>query len=75
MGTVAGAEPTAEVTGFTDGDTTQMCADTHHDEPFGLLDTVFVFLRVTENGNAVKENQNVSFLSPIASRSARRARG
>ena len=53
MGTVARAKPTAEITGFADGDTAQVCADAHHDEPFRLLDAVFVFLRVTEGGYAV----------------------
>ena len=45
---VAGTEPTTVVTGLTNGDTTQMCADTKHDEPFGLLHTVAVWLRVTQ---------------------------
>jgi hypothetical protein len=31
--TVAGAEPASVVAGLADGDTTEMCADTEHDEP------------------------------------------
>jgi len=48
MGTVAGAEPAAEVTGFTDGYAAQMCAYAQHDEPFGLLNSVRVGLGVAE---------------------------
>jgi hypothetical protein len=48
MRTVAGAEPSTEVTRLTDGHTTQVRADTDHDQPLGLLDTVLVLLRVTQ---------------------------
>lgn len=48
VGTVAGAEPAAVVTGLTDGDTTQVGADTEHDEPLGTLDAVLIGLGVTE---------------------------
>lgn len=61
MGTVAGAEPTAEITGFSNGDTSQMCAHTHHDEPLGLLYSVRVALGVTEGFDSViKEKVVVS---------------
>lgn len=46
--TVAGAEPTAKVAGLADGDTAEVGADTNHDEPLGLLDTVRVRLGITE---------------------------
>jgi hypothetical protein len=46
--TVARAEPAAVVTGLADGHTTQVGADTQHDEPLGLLNTVVVGLGVTE---------------------------
>jgi hypothetical protein len=49
VGTVAGAEPAAVVTGFTNGDTTKVSADTKHDQPLGLLDTVLIGLRITES--------------------------
>lgn len=49
MGTVAGAEPAAEVTGFTNGDTAKVSADTKHDQPLRLLDTVLIGLRITES--------------------------
>lgn len=48
MGTVAGAEPSTVITGLTNGHTTQVRADTKHDEPLGLLHTVGVGLGVTE---------------------------
>lgn len=46
--TVAGAEPAAVVAGLADGHTTQVGADTQHDQPLGALDTVVVGLGVTE---------------------------
>lgn len=46
--TVAGAEPAAVVAGLADGHTTQVGADTQHDQPLRALDTVVVRLRVTE---------------------------
>ena len=46
--TVAGTEPTAEITCFADGDTAQMCADAYHDEPFWLLDSFGIGLRVSK---------------------------
>jgi hypothetical protein len=48
VGAVAGAEPAAVVTGLTDGHTTQVGADTQHDQPLGALDTLVVGLGVTE---------------------------
>lgn len=51
MRTVAGAEPAAEITGLADGHATQMCADTQHDKPLGLLDTVLVGLGISQCGN------------------------
>lgn len=48
MGAVAGAEPAAEVTGLTDGNTTQVGADTQHDQPLGTLGAVLITLGVTE---------------------------
>lgn len=47
--TVAGAEPAAKVTGFTDRDTTKVGANTKHDKPLGLLNTVLIGLRITES--------------------------
>lgn len=52
--TVAWAEPTTKIACFTNRHTTQVSADTQHDQPFGLLDTVFVFLRITENFDATR---------------------
>lgn len=49
MGTVARAEPAAVVTSLADGDTTQVGADTQHDQPLGALHTVVVGLGVTES--------------------------
>jgi hypothetical protein len=48
MRAVARAEPAAEVAGLADGDTAQVCAHAQHDEPFGLLDAVFVLLGISE---------------------------
>jgi len=50
--TVAWAVPTTVVTRFTDWDTTQVSADTKHDEPLGLLHTLSIRLGVTELINA-----------------------
>jgi hypothetical protein len=47
MRTVARAEPSAEVTSLTNGHASQMCADTNHNQPLGLLDTVGILLGVT----------------------------
>jgi len=47
--TVARAEPTTKVTCLTNRDTTQMCADSQHDKPFGLLHSVSVGLRIAES--------------------------
>lgn len=46
--TVARAEPSSEITSFSDGHASQMCADTDHDQPLWLLDTVFVLLGVAQ---------------------------
>lgn len=46
--TVAGAEPAAKVAGLADGHTTQVGADTQHDQPLGALSTVVVGLGVTQ---------------------------
>lgn len=45
--TVARAEPTVVVTGLTNGDTTQMGADTQHNEPSRVLDTLLISLGVS----------------------------
>lgn len=45
--TVTGAEPTVVVTSLTDGNTTQVGADTQHDEPRRILDTLIISLRVS----------------------------
>jgi hypothetical protein len=45
---VARAEPASKVTSLANGDTTQVRADTQHDEPFGLLDAVLVGLGVAQ---------------------------
>jgi len=46
--TVARAEPAAVFTGLADGHTTQVGADTQHDQPLGLLHTIVVGLGVTQ---------------------------
>lgn len=51
VGAVARAEPTTKVTGLTNGDTTQVGADTQHDQPLGALDTVLIGLGVSEGGD------------------------
>lgn len=48
MATMARAKPAAKVTSFTDWHASQVCADAQHDEPFWLLDTVAIGLRVTQ---------------------------
>lgn len=48
MATVTGAEPSTEVTCFSDWDATQMCANAQHDQPLRLLDPIRIWLRVTE---------------------------
>jgi hypothetical protein len=45
---VARAEPSTVVTGLTDGYTTQVGADTQHDQPLRPLDALGVGLRVAE---------------------------
>lgn len=54
---VAGTEPAAEVAGLANGNASQVGADAQHDEPFGLLDAVFVFLGVAEFVDAVIERR------------------
>lgn len=51
VGAVARAEPATIVTGLTNGDTTQVGADTQHDQPLGALDTVLIGLGVSEGGD------------------------
>lgn len=51
--TVAGTEPTTEITSFTNGDTSQMCAYTQHDEPLGFLYSVAIALGVTEGFDSI----------------------
>jgi hypothetical protein len=51
VGAVARAEPATKVTGLANGDTTQVGADTQHDQPLGALDTVLIGLRVSEGGD------------------------
>lgn len=48
MATMARAEPSSVVTALTDGDATQVSADTKHDEPLGLLGTCFVGFRIAK---------------------------
>ena len=48
VGAVAGAEPAAVVTSLTDGHTTQVGADTQHNQPLGALHTVVIGLGITE---------------------------
>jgi hypothetical protein len=45
---VARAEPASKVTSLANGHASQVRAHTQHDEPFGLLDTVLVGLRVAQ---------------------------
>lgn len=52
MRAVARAEPATEIAGLADRNASQVGAYADHDEPFGLLDAVFVFLRVAEDGDA-----------------------
>lgn len=51
VGTVTWAEPTTKVTSLTDRDTTQVGTDTQHDQPFRLLDTLVISLRVSQRRN------------------------
>jgi len=51
--TVAGAKPTTEVTCLANRDTTQMRADTQHDEPLRLLDSFGIGLGVSEGFDPV----------------------
>lgn len=51
VATVARAEPAVVVTGLTDGHTTQVSADTNHDEPLRALDTVRIRLGVAETAD------------------------
>jgi hypothetical protein len=51
MRTVAWAEPSSVVTSLTNWDTTQMGADTQHDQPLWSLDTLSIGLGVTEGGD------------------------
>lgn len=51
MRSVAGTEPTTIITSLTNRDTSQMRANSQHDKPFRLLDTVGISLRVTEGLN------------------------
>lgn len=48
MGAVARAEPATIVTSLANGDTTQVGADTQHDQPLGALDTVLIGLGVSK---------------------------
>ena len=49
MRAVAGAEPAAEVACLADRYASQVCAHAEHDQPFGFLDAVGVFLGVAED--------------------------
>lgn len=51
MGSVAGAEPAAKVSSLTNGHTTQMGADSDHDQPLGLLHSLVVSLGVSQGSN------------------------
>lgn len=51
MRAVARAEPATIVTSLANGDTTQMGADTQHDQPLGALDTVLIGLGVSEGSD------------------------
>lgn len=48
MGTVAGAEPSAEVTGVGGGDATKVGADANQNHPLGVLAAVLILLGVAE---------------------------
>jgi hypothetical protein len=45
---MARAEPASVITCFANGHTTQVSADTQHDEPFGLLHSRVIALGITE---------------------------
>lgn len=49
--TVAWAEPAAKIASLTNRDTTQVGANTQHDEPRGVLDTISVGLGISEGSN------------------------
>jgi len=49
MRTVAGAEPSTEITGLADRHTSKMGTDAQHYQPFGLLDTVFIWLGISQS--------------------------
>ena len=48
MATVARTEPATKVARLSDGHASQVRAYTKHNEPFGLLDTIAVGLRISE---------------------------
>ena len=48
MAPMARTEPAAKVTRLSNGYTSQVRADTEHDEPFGLLDAIAIGLRISE---------------------------
>lgn len=50
VGTVARTVVSTEVTGVGNRDTTQVSADTDHDQPFGVLDT-FLQMEITVREN------------------------
>lgn len=52
MRAVARAKPSTKIAGLANGNAAQVGAHADHDEPFGLLDAVFVFLGVAEDGDA-----------------------
>ena len=45
---MARTEPATEISGLTDGHASQVRADSEHDQPLGVLDTVRVGLRVPQ---------------------------
>lgn len=45
---MAWAEPTSEVSGFANWNTTKMCADTKHHEPFRFLGPALIRLRIPQ---------------------------
>lgn len=48
MRSVARAEPSTKISGFSDWHTSQVGADSQHHQPFGLLHSVVVILRISQ---------------------------
>lgn len=58
MATVTRAVPTAKVTSFANRDTTQVSADTQHDQPLASLESISIVLWVSQ----LAHGDRVSFL-------------